>query len=107
MKSKDRWSNFWGKHRGKTLVICRDCGVRRWIKNELINRAPNRKIYCWKCDMKREKEKRDEKRDKEIKIQRKKKEKMYCKDREHNYLGIYHIYWERIVYVCSKCGKEL
>jgi len=89
--------------KNKTFVICKDCGIEGWVKNELINRAPNRGIYCWECDVKREEKKSEKKRIKELKEE----EKTYCKDKEHNYLGVYHVYWKRIVYVCSKCGKQL
>ncbi len=39
--------------------------------------------------------------------EQKQKEKIYCKNREHNYLGVYHHCYEVIIWRCSKCGKEL
>jgi len=96
------WNNLWNKFRDKTFITCKDCGIKRWVKNALINRAPNRRIYCWECDTKREQVKNNQK---EIKRQ-KSREKTYCKNREHNYIGIYNEYTGVVEYVCSKCGKK-
>ncbi len=100
---KHKKCEYFEKNNNETFVICKDCGVEQWVENELINRAPNRKFYCWECDIKREKIKNWREA---IKIQ-KELEKTYCKDKEHNYSGVYNTYRERVEWVCSKCGKEI
>jgi len=105
IKLKTRWNNF--LHRNKTFITCKDCGIKRWVKNETINIFPNRKIYCWECDSKREQAKNHKKYIKEEAKRQKIEKKIYCKDKEHNYLGTYNKYSERVEYICSKCGKSL
>ena len=70
-------------------IICKEC-------NQEFEKYPaEMRDLCDKCF------------EEEVEKQRIEREEKYCKDREHNYLGTYHIEYGMIVWVCSKCGKEL
>lgn len=79
---------FFNRKVEKIKIICERC------KNEFEKYPAFYGRLCDKClEIKTEEE-------------RVKREASYCKDREHNYLGIYHQSNEIIVWKCSKCGKE-
>lgn len=102
-KFKTWLSNFWHKCRKETLITCKTCDIKDWVENELINRAPDRGIYCWECDIERE-QIRNEKEGIE---RQKRKERTYCLDRNHNYLGVYNEISGIVERICSKCGREI
>jgi hypothetical protein len=76
----------------KVFIKCSKCGIDDWrwkigYKGEDL---------CQKC--------LEEKHQEEYKLEKEKRESAYCKNGEHDYIGITQYGHS---YICSKCGKYL